>query len=571
MEFSHWPGFGFGFEIEMPPKQGESKLKFPLKCCAAKTHGYWCCITCLGLFHPSCLDRDFKNHSMINGNRIYCSTECEQAGDASRMDQVLRELQQKNHALREKLFSSTEEFEFTLAEKEDLNVKLTRENEQLKQDMKLQEAQYIRHRQKWQDFEKETIEQEQKIAEELGNKRVIIADLRSKLQKNFNQKTSLDNALKTQLEMSEKLQKDLDELNIINRNMLVSIEALEAENKSCHLEMDRLRTVLEDRLRDTSAPHTVDALNEGLTQRHPGSLFDELSAADSHMIGSSPVQLRRDCFSAISTGQPVPGHGPSGAVGDNVLVFGDRSANGVAAGLLRYLSPLSYSIVGESHHGYSLSRMADTIFRLTTGFGARDSVVVCINLDSSGRLNSYHLNKLLSIGKYTNLIFSLTDSSLDARNYANFAHVCQEFLRYQIASIRVFNNNRVGSKFRLSKRSLCKNLSDYVNCSLALKNVFVTSYIKCVNGLDAEPTYAQILAEKNGENSNLNYSFLDQNRVPSEVPSVRCCNLAQLTRNENSNSSNLAKSKENENENDSTNYSNNDSFLVLSPIPKKNQ
>ncbi|CAG9762724.1 unnamed protein product [Ceutorhynchus assimilis] len=54
------------------------------------------------------------------------------------------------------------------------------------------------------------------------------------------------------------------------------------------------------------------------------------------MPANSSVQLHREGLAVISAGQPVSEHRSTGAVGDNILVFGDGSARGVAAGLLSF-------------------------------------------------------------------------------------------------------------------------------------------------------------------------------------------------------------------------------------------
>lgn len=49
-------------------------MSFNFKCCKKKDFGNYICTVCLGIFHPSCLER--KSYTVISGNKIHCSTDC---------------------------------------------------------------------------------------------------------------------------------------------------------------------------------------------------------------------------------------------------------------------------------------------------------------------------------------------------------------------------------------------------------------------------------------------------------------------------------------------------------------
>lgn len=49
-------------------------MSFSFKCCKKKDFGNYICAVCLGIFHPSCLER--KSYSVVCGNKIHCSTDC---------------------------------------------------------------------------------------------------------------------------------------------------------------------------------------------------------------------------------------------------------------------------------------------------------------------------------------------------------------------------------------------------------------------------------------------------------------------------------------------------------------
>ncbi|CAG9762261.1 unnamed protein product [Ceutorhynchus assimilis] len=155
--------------------------------------------------------------------------------------------------------------------------------------------------------------------------------------------------------------------------------------------------------------------------------------------------------------------------------------------------------------------MAVKLFSLTAGYGNMDNVIITIDLSSVGFLNSLYLGILFSIGKYTNLIFSLRYSNWEYNRYCLFVFLCQHFLKCQSASIRILDNNRVNGRFRLSRHSYLNNVLSYVMSSRILKRVptLSNSCAKCVNGLDANPTYTQLLTGQIGETINVNHgSFL---------------------------------------------------------------
>ena len=69
------------------------------KCCQNKTFSNFCCIVCLNIFHPSCLERkpDWKQ---VEGYKIFCSLQCENLGDSlKQMTKLRKELDSKNKEL----------------------------------------------------------------------------------------------------------------------------------------------------------------------------------------------------------------------------------------------------------------------------------------------------------------------------------------------------------------------------------------------------------------------------------------------------------------------------------------
>lgn len=231
----------------------EATKKFKFRCCATRAHGYFCCAVCLGIFHSSCLERDFRNHKKIGEHKVYCSEKCLLEKD-SNCDQQLKDalnsidiLQQSKHTLVKQLAEGEINFSRQIEEKDDLISSLRVEIDRLSKEITSSQSHLARHRRKTQDFEDLALEQEQKMVETLNSKREEITKLRQEIQQLNSNNSALKDSIAVHLDRVNLLQKELDELNAINRSMIDSIRTLEAENNSGYEEIKRLRMGVSDK------------------------------------------------------------------------------------------------------------------------------------------------------------------------------------------------------------------------------------------------------------------------------------------------------------------------------------
>lgn len=459
-------------------------MALAFKCCK-KSHNNWICILCHSVFHKSCRSRLKKGVEVVGDNLILCSTQCSELANDSDPE-TFASLVQIIKNLKTDLIDSSNYIERLRSEKqtlldeaESLERQLVDENTELKNRIAVLDA-------KSSELIVKNVPKAFNSSSTQTPPAYEVAKIDSCCQTTSMTDVRHAGASKDELQTGSTLQADLllltgdlqrsmdelSELKELKERMLVTIETLNNDNIFLSSELERLKQLLSNPLPPIITPEAFSATNNSSDQQAVSSLFDELSVVDRHM--APLIRKKRNSLAPYSRKLSV-----SSSVGTkNVLVFGDRSASGVATGLLSFTDSSEYSTYGEIHPGYSIPQMAERLFQLTTNFNWQDNVIVCINLGSIGRVSSYLLNKLFSIGKYTNLIFSLTFSSPDKDKYFSFVSFCQRFLKRQSASIRTLDNDFVGGKFRLARESLCKHLYTYVSVSYMLKYVFVSSYIR---------------------------------------------------------------------------------------------
>lgn len=217
----------------------------------------------------------------------------------------------------------------------------------------------------------------------------------------------------------------------------------------------------------------------------------------------------------------------------NVLVLTDGYGKYLYNSLKQYLGEsVKLQLVSKPNASFrDITLSADCYIR---EFSSHDYVIVL--LDPNNLPVSLHdITLLANKCFYTNLIFCTspgceTSGSLEAGHCLNNKNL----INY-IDNLKTFSNN-IG----------------YIDLT---KSFYYKHFIK-----------RSLFLNKSGLNR---LALLMRRALADFVGSSNACNLVQLTQNGNSNSSNLTKSSENKNK--STNYSRNDCFLVLSPIPKKSQ
>lgn len=174
------------------------------KCCK-KNFANFCCIECLGVFHPTCLERK-KGHIKLADYRILCSSECREAN--------LKPDDRRGNHEREQDGLGDESLDTDLGNF----------------DMEQSDSKQIR-------------EQDTPISE-LGKRVSLLRD----------RVAELEGELRISREQAEKIVTEKDELEKLQRTMLTSIEVLSKENK---LYRDGVREL------DGQGFHLVNTRNSG--------------------------------------------------------------------------------------------------------------------------------------------------------------------------------------------------------------------------------------------------------------------------------------------------------------------
>lgn len=264
----------------------------------------------------------------------------------------------------------------------------------------------------------------------------------------------------------------LSGLKVTNAEMLNTIETLSQDNTYLTKELEELQRLM-PRSCDLDPVNLVDP--SASCGRPAISLFHELAAGSRHLEGefSSPEVPTADCLPRQHTDEVA-----------RVLVFGDGSSRGVAAGVRAVLDDFEYSVYGENHSGFSVLQMANRIAQLTTEFCSRDSVIVCLDLKSTGRLRAFHLKRLSLIGKFTNVIFSLTYSPSNAQEFLKYTKFYDFFADCKNVSVRILNNSVIRGERIVTRRRLHDNLALYVRSSGAMKHAFSLSTLIYIDTVD---------------------------------------------------------------------------------------
>lgn len=223
-----------------------TKLKFKFRCCANKAHSYYCCVTCSHLFHPSCLDRDFTNHIKLGDHKIYCSKGCKRPPEKDdTLDPPFDELdrlQRENHLLRIQVTEKNNQLDLITSDKDEVIQGLEEQITEMKSEIKCLQSAIKRDRRKTQEFEDDVFQAEKEILGKLNMKSVEVGSLRDNIKSLKEERLALDLTLQSHKDKMSVLHRDIEDLTEINRAMITSIRALEAENSSYTNEIDVLKS-----------------------------------------------------------------------------------------------------------------------------------------------------------------------------------------------------------------------------------------------------------------------------------------------------------------------------------------
>lgn len=177
-----------------------------LRCCRNKEFLNYCCVVCMSVFHPSCLER-YKEVVKLGGYRIFCSTKCQTTAseDEERQNDFQREILKLRTEINEK-------------------------------------DNYIKRLNgRTRDFEDEVAAAEEEYNSKLNNQRGQITELNNELMAAKGRNEGLLQEVKNYLSRIAKLEGEIKEISALNNNMLRSIETLEKDNEVYFTELKALR------------------------------------------------------------------------------------------------------------------------------------------------------------------------------------------------------------------------------------------------------------------------------------------------------------------------------------------
>lgn len=185
-------------------------MESKFKCCRKDISNY-ICIVCLGLFHPSCMERR-SSIIKLGKCRVYCSEHC-QKEDQNREEKEktwLEELKKARHECEEKSVFI----------------------ERLKR--------------RSQDFEDEVINVEGKYVREIMDQKNMITDLGRRILELQSRGEEWQRQFEEKDQLVIRLEKDIAELSDLNRSLISTIKILEEENKMHLCELERVGRSVSD-------------------------------------------------------------------------------------------------------------------------------------------------------------------------------------------------------------------------------------------------------------------------------------------------------------------------------------
>lgn len=395
------------------------------KCCKNKNCPNLCCVRCHSIFHASCIagKRSIKRLEM---HKILCSKECEKeylrAEDGlgsleSRAAGLYNELQEKNL----QLVRVTDEREGEVKELQQEIDRLSAANADM--------TSYIsRKKRETSDFHDEVLAAERQLEEELGLGKKTISNLNMEIVKLMERGSALQDGVALLESRVRELEACIGELGDVNRSLLTTIETLSQENE-CNVGLLKLARYEICKLKEKNGCPSVDDYCAASLRVDDCGAECEPSADAALVHGREPVEGCSLVDNAVleptglSDCAGIPrsnslfgdGFGRTGASGSceslrrqkkrQVVIFGDDSGSGLAVRLAGVLDGREYNVLGIVHSGGDLAKICSDVFDVSRCLTSHDYIVFTFNVENSLEINRHYFEKLLSVGRYTNVLF----------------------------------------------------------------------------------------------------------------------------------------------------------------------
>lgn len=354
------------------------------KCCKNKDFANYCCIVCLSVFHPACLDRN-KSVVKLGAYKIYCSLEC----------------QSREETEREKVASYNAEIDRLKSECQDKDLLIN----QLKRQS--------------QQFERDVVDTERSYTDSLTRQDEVISTLRKQLDEFKSKNSELLSEVENAKEIEDRIRKDLEEMTGVNRNMVESIRVLEQDNHFCAGELERVRDELAE-LRNGKVL-AMDGCCEVQTTRR--GLNKNLGA----QVETADVVVK----------QVVKGK--------RLLIVSDQSGYKIRSKLSKHLPGFSIQSIVKPYAFYE--NVVEDVVNLSQQLGDDDCILVMagVNNFAQKRYPSFReLNRRLKCITHTNVVLtSVLPPNNANRTCTRLVSKCNKALKEYAARLDRYAYGRV--------------------------------------------------------------------------------------------------------------------------------
>lgn len=413
------------------------------KCCRTKDVGKYICTVCLSVFHPSCLERDTKKSAVkLGGYRIFCSIEC-----------------QTKHI-----------------EQEEREKGLLEVIDKLQTDLKEKDIHISRINRRTRDFEDEVADAEKGYLDVLeGNKRTI-SELEKRVGELKSRSELLHNENRANLLKIQELERNVTDLNIINRDMLTTIETLETENNVYATELTTLRESLQTLSGGNLEPDFTGEREQNSVDTHSSALEHAQSVPQNLFM----LNQQRE--------------------GNKVVVYGDQSARGLSMALTRLLDAGKYRVEGTIFSGCDTHTLGANVFNVAGGLTSSDYFIFVKNL-TMGRMDRATLDKVVNVGKFANVIFCITGkltsriAKLNHKDLVNCYSRCMRNLSFRV----IYSYGKESRAYGTGTGHMAGRIGEYMQCRFMENSVVLkTVILEKGNASNELPPRNQFFQDKTG-------------------------------------------------------------------------
>ncbi|CAG9767026.1 unnamed protein product [Ceutorhynchus assimilis] len=409
------------------------------KCCKNKDLKFFVCIVCTEIYHQSCVDRR-NSVKVIGGHRILCSKKCEQEQDYQKASELaLQQKFQESQMELQRAKEALESFHDSYVEKDQT---LKKQNLELVQQLDAKESFLRREMRKSQSFHDDALESEKEYQAKISHQR---EDTPRKLQ--------------TLKEAEIVFKAEVLENPKLNRQMVDSMRALEAQSDFYVAEIGRLR----------------DELKQHAIGQQPSCHSESLVSLEAHPVleaaGKKGAKYQERPNYDTADGGCRKKKQP------RILILSDDNGRDLEKFLGRSPNNCEYDVLNIFKPGTPAQSVIEDINMLTVEFTFRDYVILILGS------NDLAMNRKPSFGLILSALKSCTHTNVGVlsvphiNGYASrnnkifevnkrlYGLICKLSGYSEGKLCFIDYNSRKGIKN--SRKDVCKDISQFINSELS--------------------------------------------------------------------------------------------------------